>query len=112
MTLLKYRILNDVARLVVNSQDWNTYIGALRKDNNIIGIEFANIDDTNKRAIKLMGKTLNYGAVTSYNAPTPGGYIDVDSIDIKFPNGDSLLSIQIQRAVDFHYVEVFNSINN
>lgn len=112
MKLLKYRILNDVARIITNSIDWNTYVGTLRKENNIIGIEFSNLDDTNKRAITLMGKTLNYGAVTSFNSPTPGGYIDVDNINIKWPNGDANISIQLQRAVDFHYVEVINAINN
>jgi hypothetical protein len=112
MQLLKYRILNDVVRIITNNQDWQAYIGALRKDNNIIGIEFINQDEVNKRPIVLLGKTLNYGATSAYNAPTPGGYIDVDGISIKWLAGDAPLSIQIQRAVDFHYVEVLNVIKN
>jgi hypothetical protein len=106
MKLLKYRILNDVVRIISNPKDWQAYIGALRKDNNIIAIEFINLDETNKRPITLMEKTLNYGAASAYNAPSAGGYIDVDGISIKWPQGDANLSIQLQRAVDFHYIEV------
>lgn len=113
MKLLKYRILTDNVRIITNNLDWNQYVGALRKENNIIGIEFTNVDNANKRTITLMGKPFNYGAVTSLNAPTPGGCIDVDSISIKWPdNLDAYLSVQIQRAVEFHYVEVplFNEL--
>lgn len=108
MELLKYDIFQDRARTFLNQKGWEAIAGGLKSSqtDNILSVMFINQDHTNKRSVEVCGYELAYGQSLPFNSPSAGGSIDLDSIKIKFNNGDSSLVCMIQRAVNFRAITI------
>jgi hypothetical protein len=101
--IICYTIKEDIAKKIQNATEWLTFVTSLSdKRNNIHCVTFVNEGEND---IYISGTTLKTGMYKALSTPTPGGNIDIKNVTVEF-DGESILSVNIQRIHDLHYKQI------